>query len=293
MTNLHGDEIPALLRKMGVASDKEEVTYTQYLHEEDQAPYLVFEITHGEKRYVLKQAKAYEASVYAAFFNGASSYVPRVYAVEPWQNAQYILMEYLEGENLQNCHRQQLKLTLDALIDMQNAYWGSVLTEQGYPYEDSLRQRKERRAYLNDPELERAYDRFLECYTSVPRTLCHDDLLPFNVIVSKERAAMIDWEYGGILPYPVSLARLIAHGREDAQSLFFMTQEDKDFAIQYYYEHLICDKGIPYKEYRSTLDHFLFYEYCEWVYVGNKYHATDGAYFKYYLPLAKRMAKEL
>lgn len=54
-----------------------------------------------------------------------------------------------------------------------------------------------------------------------------DDLLPFNVIVSDDRAVLIDWEYGGILPYPSSFARLIAHGEEAEDSLFHMTREDR------------------------------------------------------------------
>lgn len=73
-----------------------------------------------------------------------------------------------------------------------------------------------------------------------------DDLLPFNVLVAPEGARLIDWEFGGILPYPTSLARLLAHGSEDDTQLFVMQESDRQFAIDYYYTHLISQHGISY-----------------------------------------------
>ena len=77
---------------------------------------------------------------------------------------------------------------------------------------------------LGDADLERAYERFLQIYGEIPRTLCHDDLLPSMCFCSGDRAVLIDWEYALILPYPTSLARLIAHGEEDENAFFHMTQ---------------------------------------------------------------------
>lgn len=119
------------------------------------------------------------------------------------------------------------------------------LCDLGYSFDKSFVDRKHRGEYLNDSELEEVYQKFLEIYASVPRTLCHDDLLPFNIIVSADNAFLIDWEYGGILPYPVSIARLIAHGENDKNALFYMTQEDKEFAIEYYYDNLLKKRGNP------------------------------------------------
>ena len=74
-------------------------------------------------------------------------------------------------------------------------------------------EKRSKNGIIDEPE--RAYEQYLQIYSDVPRTLCHDDLLPFNVLCAKERAVIIDWEYAGILPYPTSLARLIAHCEED------------------------------------------------------------------------------
>jgi hypothetical protein len=75
--------------------------------------------------------------------------------------------------------------------------------------------------------------------------------------------------------------------------MFYMTAADKSFAIDYYYKNLLEKKGISYSEWLYILECFLFYEYCEWVFVGNKYQATDGEYYKKYLPLAKQQAAKI
>ena len=133
----------------------------------------------------------------------------------------------------------------------------------------------------------------LRLYSLTPRTLCHDDLLPFNVLISSEKAVLIDWEYAGILPYPSSLARLIAHGEEDPAAFFCMTAVDKSFAIDYYFEHLIKSKDISYADYRRTLDYFLLYEYCEWIMLGIKYGDTSSERYQKYLAKALEHIKTL
>ena len=116
---------------------------------------------------------------------------------------------------------------------------------------------------------------------------------PSMCFCSGDRAVLIDWEYALILPYPTSLARLLAHGEEDENAFFHVTQADKDFAIDYYFEHLLLKKGIKYPEYRRTMDYFLLYEYCEWVAIGVKYGETDTERYRMYFAKAKEYLKKL
>jgi thiamine kinase-like enzyme len=266
-----------------------DATITQLLHEEDNEPYQVWRIDTDNIRYILKQAKENEAEIYQSILAPLKDGIPTLYQTITIEDNIYLLMEYIEGENLCQCNRAKLTCALDALISLQKGTWETSSCE----FDNSLKHRQNRGKYLNDPLLEDAYSRFLQVYQSTPRALCHDDLLPFNVIVSDQKAFLIDWEAGGILPYPTSFARLIAHAEGNAGALFYMTQADKDFATDYYYEHLLKHKGISYDQWRDTLEYFLFYEYCEWVYVGNKYSATDGEYYKKHLPIAKKQATKL
>lgn len=199
-------------------------------------------------------------------------------------------MEHIPGENLQKCTRSALTAALDALMEMQKTYWGA--SDDG-SFADTLPGSLGRRPYLGDDRLTAQYDEFLQLYKTIPRTLCHNDLLPFNVIANENRAVLIDWEQAGILPYPVSLARLLAHATENTDALFSITEADRAFAIDYYYERLLAPLGITKEAYRRDLDYFLFYEYCEWVFLGHKYHQTDGDYFKQYKKIADAHADYL
>ena len=262
---------------------------TQLRREEYDSFYQVWRIDTDNTSYILKQAKENEAEIYQSILAPLKDGIPTLYQTITIEDKIYLLMEYIDGEDLCRCNRTKLTSALDALIALQKETWEA----NSYGFDNSLKHRQNRGKYLNDPLLEDAYSRFLKVYQSVPCALCHDDLLPFNIIASEKRAVLIDWEVCGILPYPTSFARLIAHTEENAGALFYMTQADKDFATDYYYEHLLKHKGISYDQWRDTLEFFLFYEYCEWVYVGNKYNATDGEYYKKYLPMAKKQAEKL
>lgn len=278
-----------ILKQMGIENVLE---VTPFPREEDDTLYEVWKVTTPEGEYVLKKAKSHELAVYDAFFREDLSGAPRFLGSVKAENESWFLMEYVKGTDLRRCGRESLTAALDALISLQDRFWESPKTA-GYSFEESLQSRKNRGSFLNDPLLERAYDNFLDLYESLPRTLCHDDLLPFNVLVDGDKATIIDWEYAGILPYPTSLVRLIAHGREAEDAFFYMTEADKTFAIDYYYEHLVRSKGISYEDYRWAVDYFLLYEYCEWIMLGNKYPDEDIPRAKEYLIIAKAHIQHL
>ena len=180
---------------------------TQLAHEEDGEPYRVWKLDCGGAVYLLKEAKEYEAEVYRAILPKVGGSVPALYQTADIDGKAYLLMEFVEGSDLRRCSRRGLTLALDALIYMQKATWNDgALSGCAYTFEKSLKDREHRGKYLNDAWLEAAYAVFLDEYASVPRALCHDDLLPFNVLVSEDRAVLIDWEFAGILPSPASFA---------------------------------------------------------------------------------------
>lgn len=280
-----------ILLQMGFCED---VKVTTFKHEEDDADYDVWKIECENAAYVLKKVSENELSVYNTFLASAEYGIPRFCKSINYSGGSFMLIEYIGGHDLRKCTRQSLTAVLDALIYLQNLYWERrELGNICYGFEASLPSRQRRGECLNDRELEQAYGKYLELYSSVPRTLCHDDLLPFNVICAKDRAVIIDWECAGILPYPTSLARLIAHGEEDENAFFYMTQADKNYAVEYYFEHLLKQKGINYNDYRRALNCFLFYEYCEWIMLGIQYNNTDSERFKKYYAKAKEHIKEL
>lgn len=287
-------DIIKILSQMGIYTEADTLEISRFQSAEDGTAYDAWKVDYQGIAYVVKKAKGNELAVYTAFFQGGIPGVPRFYKSVSIEGEAYFLMEYAEGKDLRHCTWEKLKKALDALINLQDLYWEDRKYEKaGISFEASLQGRQARGRYLNDPQLEREYAVFLKLYSTLPRTLCHDDLLPFNVLVSEEKATIIDWENAGILPYPTSLARLIAHGTQDADAFFHMKEEDKILAIEYYYEKLVKNKGISYDEYRNALDYALLYEYCEWIMLGNRYEAADMERYRLYCMKAKEHIKSI
>ena len=260
---------------------------------EDDSSYDVWLIECQDARYVLKPFKKFEPEIHSAFLSG-SAYAPRILAKTHYDGCGYLLMEYADGEAIMRFDRDSLTKALDALISLQREHWDAKIgLDLGFNFERALDHRISRGKYLLDSQLEEAYAEFLKQFKSLSRTLCHDDLLPFNVLVSDTKATIVDWELAGILPYPTSLARLIAHCEDSDDAFFYMTDDDKAFAIDYYYENLIREKGIPYQEFRHTLDLFLLYEYCEWIMLGNKFDDADMDRFAQYTQKAKALIDKM
>ena len=266
---------------------------SQFNNIEDNSSYDVWKFSIDNEFYVLKKAKGSEINIYKNLLAQLECGVPKLYNIVNYNNEDYILMEYINGTDLSNCTLSNLIKVIDSLIYIQDYYWNNTTHKQfGYTFEESLKSRTNRGKYLNDTELEKYYNIFLNIYSNVPKTLCHDDLLPFNVIVNDDKAVIIDWEIAGILPYPVSLARLIAHSGE-YDEFFYMKNNDKEFIINYYYDNFIKDKNINYNEYIKTLNYFILYEYCEWIMLKNKYNSTDNSRYNLYFNKAKSLIKTL
>lgn len=267
---------------------------TQFKSAEDGSLYNAWKIELDSGAYVLKKAKGDEILIYSTFFSEKTAGAPQFIASTLYEGEDYFLMEYAEGEDLCVCNRQRLVAVLDALISIQSRYWQNTEhASVGFSFEKGLKKAQGRMEYLKDEQIERAYLLFLKQYSALPRTLCHEDLLPFNVLASNESATLIDWEYAGILPYPLSLARFIAHAEECDGAFFYMRDEDKSFAIDYYYNNFIKHKGIAYADYIFAMDCFLLYEYCEWIMLGNKSANADMERYHDYLKKAKAHLKAL
>lgn len=259
---------------------------TRFHAEEDGRPYQVWKLETDRESYVLKEASLEECAVYQAFLSDCA-YAPKVYGSARYEDRHYLLMEYVSGESMSRCDRRKLTLTLDALIAGQEQYWSSTAhTEVGYSFDRAYASRRKRLDTMGD--LSDVYSAYLAEFSTLPRTLCNDDMLPFNVLVGEKRAVIIDWEYAGILPYPCALARLLAFGEDDPDSLFQMTEADKSFALDYYYEKLLRNKGISREAYDRTMKLFFFHEYSDWLRADE----TSENYRKY-APKAIALATEV
>ena len=282
-------EMEQLLSAMNYSDDIVDVT--QCCREEDGSAYDVWIINGKSGAAVLKKVSKEELTIYERFLHGLEA-AAKIYGFCEIEGQDYMLMEHISGETLSNCTRQKLVHALNALIQIQDAFWEDRDSANiGWTFEMRYAAREKRVPYMG--EFDQVYRDYLLADRSVPRTLCNDDLLPFNVIVNEHRAVIIDWEYAGILPYPCCLARLLAFGEEDTDFMFQMSEADKEFAVQYYYEHLVAGKGISWDEYIRTMKLFFFKEYSEWVYYARSNDDYSKAEYHKYYGKCRKLAADL
>ena len=183
-------EVWKIIDCIDAVSISPKATITQLRHEEDGEPYQVWRIDTDNTKYILKEAKGMEAEIHQLILAIAQEIVPALYQVINIEETTYLLMEYIEGENLCNCNRAKLTHALDALIYLQRKTWENLpLAQSKDLFENDLLRRQNRGKYLNDSLLEEAYGKFLNVYQCVPKTLCHDDLLPFNILATNQEAS--------------------------------------------------------------------------------------------------------
>lgn len=258
--------------------------------EEDGRDYSVWKLQTDRGTTVLKKTEPRERAVYETFFR-AGGPVPEVYALGESDGNTWMLMEFVPGQSMSRCTRTRLILTLDALIGIQKKWWGNTMHDHvGYGFRECRLNRGKRLPYMG--ELSLAYQAYLDAFDRLPRTLCNDDLLPFNVLADEERAVILDWEYAGILPWPCAIARFLAFGEPEGE-MFRMTEADRSFALDYYYDHLLREKGYTRPEFDRIMDLFFFKEYSEWIYCAAISGDYEMEYYKKYSQWAKKLAEKL
>lgn len=207
---------------------------------EYQRKYNVYKISAGEKVYVLKYSDKMETALYRNFLQGNDFAVPQHYGDTEYDGHVWLLMEYIDGPDLRIFNQEMAVASADTLAEIQNYYWDCEIEDGRFVrYWERINRRAE--CLKKEPEIAAAYNIFLERQKDCPRTLCNGDFLQFNGILHDGRVYMIDWGFGGIMPYALDIVRLIVHGsemQEDGGFPFYMNDELRKIFVHAQYEKL-------------------------------------------------------
>ncbi len=260
-----------------------------------QRKYNVYKISAGGQSYVCKQADAGERDIYENFLQGKAFAVPEYYGNVVSGKTVWLLTEYIEGPDLRRFTREMALASADTLAEIQNFYWDCKAQDGRF---DRYWERICRRARCleKEPELAAAYDIFLERQKSCPRTLSNGDFLQFNGIWRDGRVSVIDWGFGGIMPYALDITRLIAHGTlvyEPDGFPFYMDDDLRGTFVQACYKAL---KQKPdWDRYLMDIRLAALNEYVEFLEEelndpeANREEIAEGSYYK----RAKKTAEEI
>ena len=202
----------------------------------------------------------------------------------------FILMEYVEGDDLKSASDEGVLAAAHSLAEVMNAF----PMGRGYErerYEQYIRRLEKRAERIkSEPELSAAFTVFLEREREIPLTLSNGDLLPINVLFDGKKATIIDWGFGGFMPYALDIARFIAHGRvTGGASPFRMTDDQKKLFVDAVYnalevkpERAVFDRDITLAVYNELIEILEYY--------FREPDAERGETFRDYYARAKELA---
>ena len=260
--------------------------------------YHVYKVTLNGKRYVLKRSDAAEIGVYEKFLKNQDLPAPAYFGNTTWKGRQWILLAYVEGTDLRDYTPDMALACAESLSRIANRYWQKDESEFVQKRQDDRFERywkrinKRAECLRGEPVLKAAYDRFLARQLSCPRTLSNGDFLPFNALYKEGKVILVDWAFGGIMPYSLDIARMIAHGTEGRYTFpFYMTESHKGLFVRKVYE-LLAHKP-SYERYLEDIRLAVLNEYIEFIEgdLNDSAQARD-AVFDYYYAHALRLAGE-
>lgn len=227
--------------------------------------YNVYKLTADGSAYVLKKSDSREVAMYRDFLQGRGFAVPEYLGSAEWEGAVWLLMEYIDGPDLKRFDNEKALSGARTLSQIQNAYWDSPI--DGGRFQQYWERVNRRAGCLQGyPELAEAYALFLSRQKDCPRTLCSGDFLPCNGIFRNGRVYMIDWAFGGILPYALDIARLIAHGSEKPAPNafpFYMDADLRSAFVRAHYERL--EQKPDWEQYLRDIQLAALNEYVEFL----------------------------
>ena len=208
--------------------------------EGEECVYQVFLISIGKEQYILKKSSNEEKDIYTKFLENHAFAVPHfINSCRDKDGEEWILIEYVKGKDLREFNQEIAVAAAESIIDIHNYYWkeNEIEEERFKKYWKRINKRAE--CLKKELDLKRAYDVFLERQLTCPRTLCNGDFLQYNAIYKDKRVIVIDWAFGGIMPYSLDISRILVHGNEHRYPFpFYMIDEYRKLFVKTYYNHL-------------------------------------------------------
>lgn len=140
----------------------------------------------------------------------------------------------------------------ESIAKIHNYYWQD--SEDSHKVIDKrfdkywARINKRAKCLTDEANLMQAYNVFLNRQLTCPRTLCNGDFLQYNAIYKDNKVTIIDWAFGGIMPYTLDIARMITHGNENRYPFpYYMTDEYRKLFVRTYFK-LLSNKS-EYKQF--------------------------------------------
>lgn len=266
-----------LLRQ--VNQEEDVLTVEAFIDEELDKTYNTYLLTSSyNNKFIMKKSdNLQEKQVYKYAFTNDKFNVP-IYYGDIEQNTEdsmeiYMLLQYIEGEDLRKATLKQLRNAVIELAKIHRHFLETRLeVKVEYDFDRKLSNilKRDEKALSKKESLMfnkfyRVYQMYVERCKQAPKTLINDDLLPINILANETSSTIIDWGYAHISPYMLDIARLVCHEYE--KDKFFIPQEfHKELEELYYQEMCKSSKfNVSYEQYLVDIKLAKFQERSYWI----------------------------
>jgi len=280
-------EFVEVLFKLGLSGIQKVSQFTEKYGEgaEDIRSYDVYLIESEHMSCILKKTTEREVLNYSRYLSKADFSVPKYLGSYAEGEDHWILIEYIDGSDVSHATDELVISAAEVLCGIQNYSWDNEEIDSKRFEAYYARVRKRSLFVAERPEFKAAYQLFLDRQLTAPRTLSHGDFAQFNLRERCGKAVIIDWGFGGIMPYSLDIARFIAHASEDGQPFgMYMTNRQKQLFVDTVYEKL--ERKPDYEQYLADIQLAVLNEYVEFMEAQE-----DGDYW--YEHHAIRLVKEI
>lgn len=258
--------------------------------------YSVYYISCDDNKYVLKKTTKEEVEIYMKYLNKGGFKVPKFYDSIQLGNHYWILTEFMSGNDGKSFTKEIAVRLSENLSEILNKYWieeginGTTDTKRFERYWERINLRK--KCLYNYPKLSEAYDIFLKRQKTCPISLCNGDLMQVNMICNEEDVYIIDWAFGGFMPYSLEVARVISHGA-DSGFAYYMTDELRGIFVKHVYKALEST-NLSFEEFCFDVKLASLNENIEFLeYNFNNPNEPRDKYFEFDFERANRLANEI
>lgn len=213
--------------------------------EDEVREYDVYVIETDTGKYTLKKTGKKEAQISAQYLSKGDFAVPQFVGMQQAGDENWICLKYVEGNDLREMTDETTEKAAETLSKIQAHFWTPSMEK---PPENEVEQRfveywkrilRRASSVAEDPLLRRAYQMFLDRQLTCPCTMSNGDFLQWNAIYDGKNVVMIDWGFGGMMPYSLDIARFLAHATETQSTFpFYMNNEQKELFLDRMYEKL-------------------------------------------------------
>lgn len=231
------------------------------------------------------------SAIYAQYLSKGEFHVPQYVGMRQAEDADWICMKYVEGNDMRDMTDETTEKAAETLSKIQSYFWTPSMDKAP---ENEVEQRfveywkrvlRRASSVADDPILRKVYQMFLDRQLTCPCTMSNGDFLQWNVIYDGENVVMIDWGFGGMMPYSLDIARFLAHATETRSTFpFYMNDAQKELFLDRMYEAL--KTKISREQFNLDVKLATLNEYIEFVEAEED---EDG----WYLEHAQALAEEL